>query len=736
MENPLLDMPGLPPFGRIQPEHVEPAIDDLLARNRAGIADLTRGEEPPTWERFVEPLEILGDTLERAWSPVGHLNAVMNSEDLRAAYNACLPKLSDYGTELGQNRELFEGYRAVAAQEHLDATQRQLLANALRDFHLSGVDLPPEKQARFKEIDQALSRLTAKFAENLLDATHAWSKHLADEAALAGLPASALALARQTATQRGEEGWVLTLDFPSYHPVMTYADDRALRQELYEAYVTRASELGPHAGEWDNGPLMEEILALRHEQARLLGFANYAERSLATKMARTPDEVVGFLNDLADRVVAKAREELDEVRDFARAHDGTAEIAPWDLAYYSEKLREHRYAITQEELRPYFPLDRVLGGLFAVLERLFDISIQEVRGVETWHPDVRFFEIRAANGQESRGETVSEFGHEGGGADRSGDGATVLDQANAEAIPPGVGNSTLNNAEATASRGELRGQFYLDPFARPHKRGGAWMDVCVNRLHTATVDQIPCAYLVCNFTPPVGDQPSLLTHTEVLTLFHECGHGLHHLLTRIDYPAVGGISGVPWDAVELPSQFLENWCWERESLDLISGHVETGASIPEDLFQRMRAAKNFQSAIQMARQLEFALFDFRIHLEYDPARGGSIAEILDEVRDQVAPLKPPAFNRFAHGFSHIFAGGYAAGYYSYKWAEVLSADAFSLFEEEGILDTTTGRAFRQHILEQGGSRDAMELYVAFRGREPSIDALLRHNGIGPQIKSA
>jgi oligopeptidase A len=674
MENPLIDMPGLPPFGRILPEHVEDAIDTLLARNRARIEELAQGAELPTWENFIEPLEMLGDSLERAWSPVGHLNAVMNSEALRAAYNACLPKLSDYASELGQNRALFEGYRAVAAQEHLDATQRQLLANALRDFHLSGVDLPPDQQSRFKAIDRELSRLGSKFSENLLDATNAWSKAVEDEAQLAGLPESARALARQTAERRGAPGWVLTLDFPSYQPVMTYADDAALRREVYEAYTTRASELGPHAGQWDNGAIMDELLALRHEQAQLLGFANYAERSLATKMARSPEEVMGFLAGLAQRVVSQARREIEEVRDFARTLGGNGAIEPWDLAYYAEKLREHRYAITQEELRPYFPISRVLDGLFKLLERLFDIRIHEVQGVETWHPEVRFFEIRAGDG-------------------------------------------------------DLRGQFFLDPFARPNKRGGAWMDVCVNRLHTATCDQIPCAYLVCNFSPPVGDQPSLLTHTEVLTLFHECGHGLHHLLTQIDYPAVGGISGVPWDAVELPSQFLENWCWERESLDLISGQVATGEPIPDELYRRMRAARNFQSAIQMARQLEFALFDFRIHLEYDPARGGCIQEILDQVRDQVAPLKPPAFNRFAQGFSHIFGGGYAAGYYSYKWAEVLSADAFSLFEEKGILDTATGRAFRQHILEQGGSRPAMDLYVAFRGREPTIDALLRHSGI-------
>ena len=463
---------------------------------------------------------------------------------------------------------------------------------------------------------------------------------------------------------------------------MTYADDAALRREVYEAYTTRASELGPHAGQWDNGAIMDELLALRHEQAQLLGFANYAERSLATKMARSPEEVMGFLAGLAQRVVTQARQEIEEVRDFARTLGGPGAIEPWDLAYYAEKLREHRYAITQEELRPYFPISRVLGGLFKLLERLFDIRLREVQGVDTWHPDVRFFEIRAGDG-------------------------------------------------------DLRGQFYLDPFARPNKRGGAWMDVCVNRLHTATCDQIPCAYLVCNFSPPVGDQPSLLTHTEVLTLFHECGHGLHHLLTQIDYPAVGGISGVPWDAVELPSQFLENWCWERESLDLISGQVATGEPIPDGLYQRMRAARNFQSAIQMARQLEFALFDFRIHLEYDPARGGRIQEILDQVRDQVAPLKPPAFNRFAHGFSHIFGGGYAAGYYSYKWAEVLSADAFEAFEEAGagrgsLLDPETGARFWREILAVGGSRPALESFKAFRGREPRPDALLRHSGMVAQ----
>ncbi|MBV5347408.1 M3 family metallopeptidase, partial [bacterium] len=441
------------------------------------------------------------------------------------------------------------------------------------------------------------------------------------------------------------------------------------------AYSTRASDQGPHAGQWDNGAAMERILALRHELAQLLGFANYAERSLATKMAPSPDAVLAFLNDLADRSLAQARQELAEVQAFAREHHGMDSLEPWDLTYYGEKLRLHRYQISQEELRPYFPVSRVLTGLFEVAQRLFGVRIEESQTFETYHPDVRFFEIRD---QETR---------------------------------------------------QLRGQFYLDAFARPNKRGGAWMDVCTNRLHTARYDQIPVAYLVCNFSPPVGAKPSLLTHNEVETLFHEFGHGLHHLLTRVDYPAVAGINGVAWDAVELPSQFMENWCWERAPLDLFAAHWETGAPLPPELYERMTAAKNFQSGMQMMRQLEFALFDFRIHLEYDPARGGRIYEILEDVRDQVAVVRPPAFNRFAHGFSHVFAGGYAAGYYSYKWAEVLSADAFSLFEERGVFDAATGRAFRENILEKGGSRDAMDLYVDFRGRPPTTDALLRHSGI-------
>jgi oligopeptidase A len=676
MHNPLLEMEGLPAFSLISPELIEPAIDQLLAENREAIQQLLDSDQQPDWKNLVEPLEQLDDLLSRAWSPVSHMNSVVNNDELRQAYNACLPKLSDYATEMGQNTALCDAYKAVAAhREGLNQAQNKLLDNALLDFHLSGVDLPTDKKQRYKEINQALSQLTTKFEENLLDATNAWSKLITDESQLAGLPDSARALAAQTARQRDhQEGWLLTLDFPSYLPVMTYADSRDLRREVYEAFSTRASDQGPHAVEWDNSEVMEQILALRHEQAQLLGFANYAERSLARKMARNTDEVMQFLNDLAARSHPQAQRELDELKAFAKEQHGMLELEAWDLGYYAEKLRQARYDISQEMLKPYFPETRVIPGMFAVVERLYGISIKQVEGVDSWHPDVRFYEIR--------------------------------DHDNS-----------------------LRGQFYLDLYARPKKRGGAWMDDCASRFFTDTVDQIPVAYLTCNFTPPVDSEPSLLTHDEVETLFHEFGHGLHHMLTRIDYPAVAGISGVAWDAVELPSQFMENWCWEREALDLISGHVKTDEPIPEDLYRRMRKAKNFQSAMMMVRQLEFSLFDFRIHLEYDPAKGGRIYDILQEVRDQVAVVQPPAWNRFPHGFSHIFAGGYAAGYYSYKWAEVLSADAFSLFEERGIFDNEAGRAFLQEILEQGGSKEAMELFVAFRGREPQIEPLLRHSGI-------
>ncbi len=675
MNNPLLEQDGLPQFSKIRPEDVEPAIDQLLAENRRRIAELLDQVSEPSWDNLVEPIEEWEDRLERAWSPVSHMNAVVNSDALRAAYNACLPKLSDYGTEMGQNERLFLAYKSVAEHaESLDEGQRKVLENALRDFHLSGVDLPRDKKERFKAISQELSSLTSRYSENVLDASNAWTKRLDDVAALAGLPQSALDLARHTAQQRGEEGWLLTLDYPSYFPVMTYADDASLRRELYLAYQTRASDQGPHAGQYDNSELMERILTLRHEQSQLLGFANFAERSLARKMARSTDEVMHFLHDLAARSKPQADREFAELSAFAAQQCGVDELKPWDVAYYSEKLRQHSHSITQEEVKPYFPAPRVIAGMFEVVGRLYGVTFHRVDGIDTWHPDVRFYEIRDIDGA-------------------------------------------------------LRAQFYLDLYARQNKRGGAWMGDCQTRMKTRSVEQMPVAYMVCNFTPPVGDRPPLLTHDEVETLFHEFGHGLHHMLTRVDYAAIAGINGVAWDAVELPSQFMENFCWEREALDLFAAHFETGERIPDDLYRRMLTARNFQSGMTMVRQLEFALFDFRLHREFDPAQGGRIYEILDEVREEVAVILPPSWSRFAHAFSHIFAGGYAAGYYSYKWAEVLSADAFSLFEENGVFDQATGQSFLHNVLEQGGSKDAMDLFVAFRGREPRIDALLRHSGI-------
>ena len=600
-----------------------------------------------------------------------------DSESLRAAYNAGLPKLSAYHSELGQHAGLYQAYRQIAdgaEYARLNAAQRKVIDDALRDFRLSGIALPPDQQTRYQEIQQELASLCARFSENVLDATQAWTKHLTESGSLAGLPDSAQALARQAAQQRGLEGWLLTLELPSYLPVLNYADDRELRRELYDAYCTRASEQGPNAGQWDNGPVIERILALRHELARLLGFGDYAEYSLATKMADSPNQVLGFLNDLASRAKPQAQRELDELREFAREQFGQDELQAWDIGYYAEKLRLHRYRLSPEELRPYFPVTRVLPGLFAVAKRLFGITVRPITGVETWHPDVQVYEIIDADDIH-------------------------------------------------------RGRFYLDLYARSHKRGGAWMDGCLARRLVGDTVRWPAAYLVGNFTPPVGDDPALLTHSEVVTMFHEFGHGLHHLLTTVHYLPVAGIHGVEWDAVELPSQFLENWCWSREALDLLAGHYQTGEPLPDELYQRMLAAKHFQAGIFLARQLEFALFDFRLHHDYDPASGGRVLDILHTVRQQVAVITPPDYNRFPNAFTHIFSGGYAAGYYSYKWAEVLSADAFSAFEEHGIFDAATGVRFRENILEVGGSRPAMSSFMAFRGREPQIEPLLRLSGI-------
>jgi oligopeptidase A len=677
MTNPLLNSSGLPRFTAIKPEHIEPALDVTLAYNRAAIDDLLKANPTPTWDNVLRPLEDLHDGLQRMWSPARHLHAVADDDALRAAYSACLPKLSDYATELGQHEGLYQAYRRVAdgpEYETLGVAERKIIDNALRDFRLSGIEASAADKQRIKEIKQRLSQLQTRFEEHVLDATHAWKKHITDAALLAGLPESAMALARQTAEREGLSGWLFTLDAPSYIPVVTYADNRDLRREFYEAYVTRASDQGPNAGRWDNGPLMVEILALRRELAKRLGYDSYAGLSLATKMAKDPQQVLGFLTDLARRSKPVAEREFQEIQASASGEFGAPVLQAWDIAYYSEKLRQSRYAVSQEQLRAYFPVPRVLDGLFSVVSRLYGLDIKARTGIQVWDPEARFFEI--------------------------------YDQG-----------------------GRLRGMFYLDLFARPHKRGGAWMDECIVRKRLVDGVQTPVAYLTCNFTPPIDGRPALLRHEEVITLFHEFGHGLHHLLTLVDYPSVAGINGVAWDAVELPSQFMENWCWERDAVALISGHHETGKPIDDALFERMRVAKNFQAGMQMARQLEFALFDFRLHAAAAPLDLGAIQGVLDAVRAEIAVVHPPEFNRFQHGFSHIFAGGYAAGYYSYKWAEVLAADAFSLFESNGIFDTATGGLFLHTVLEQGGARDPMDLFVEFRGREPSVDALLRRTGI-------
>lgn len=678
MTNPLLTMDSLPPFSQIQPDQVQPAVTQAIADCKQKIADVLAKQEPRTWDSLIAPLEEVNDRLARIWSPVSHLNSVLNSEALRAAHDACLPLLSEFQTYVGQHEGLYQAYRELAESDdfpRLDDAQRKEIQNTLRDFRLSGIGLPAEAQQRYGEIQARLSELASRFSNNVLDATQGWHKLVADEAELAGLPESVLAAARQMAELKGKQGWLFTLDIPSYLPVMMYADNRELRAEMYEAFTTRASDQGPNAGKWDNSAIMTELLALRRELAQLLGFANYAELSLATKMADKTEQVVNFLTDLARRSLPQGKAELEEIRAFAAEQHGQSELAAWDLAYYAEKLKQHKFSISDEQLRPYFPASKVVKGLFEVVKRVFGMKVRERLGIDTWHPDVRFYDIFDADD-------------------------------------------------------ELRGSFYLDLYAREHKQGGAWMDVCLGRRYRRDGSlQKPVAYLTCNFNGPVDGKPALFTHNEVVTLFHEFGHGIHHMLTRVDVAGVAGINGVAWDAVELPSQFLENWCWESEALAFISGHYETGEPLPADLLEKMMAARNFQAAMQMLRQLEFALFDFRLHQEFDPAKPDQIPALLDEVRSQVAVMTPPAFNRFQHSFSHIFAGGYAAGYYSYKWAEVLSADAFSRFEEEGIFNPVTGQSFLRHILEKGGSKEPMELFKAFRGREPRVDALLRHSGI-------
>ena len=680
-QNPLLADYTLPPFSAIQPEHIVAAIEQRIADCKQTIEQVVDADEY-TWNTVVAPLEQADDLLERSWSPVSHLNAVVSSEALRAAHDECLPLLSDYGTYVGQHEGLYAAFKAIRERadfNELNEAQRKVIEDTLRDFELSGIALPTEQKQRYAQIQTRLSELGSQFSNHLLDATDGWHYLVSDPAQLAGLPESAIAAAEAAAQEHQQEGWRFGLDFPSYLAVMTYADSSDLRRIMYQAFTTRASDQGPQAGRYDNSAIMAETLALRHELAQLLGFANYAELSLATKMAESTEQVEQFLQDLAQHSLANAKQDYQELEVFAQQEFGVAELAAWDLTYYSEKLKQQRYAISDEQLRPYFPEPQVVQGLFNVVQTLFGLRIEEQENQDTWHPQVRYFVISDNNG-------------------------------------------------------DVRGSFFLDLYARTGKRGGAWMAECAVRRVTETQElQLPVAYLTCNFNKPVGDKPALFTHDEVLTLFHEFGHGLHHMLTKIDVAGVSGINGVAWDAVELPSQFLENWCWEPEALAMISGHYQTGEPLPQELLANMLAARNFQSAMQMVRQLEFSLFDLRIHRDYNPQQGDQIQAILDAVRDQVAVRKPPAYNRFQHSFGHIFAGGYAAGYYSYKWAEVLSADAFARFEEEGIFNRETGQDFLRAILERGGSRDAMSLFKEFRGREPQVDALLRHAGIYNEV---
>ena len=677
MTNPLLEKSDLPQFSKIKPEHIQPAIEQLIQECRK-TTEHVLNQPNFSWENFCQPLAEVNERLSRAWSPVGHLNAVKNSPELREVYQACLPLLAEYGTWVGQHQGLYNAYLQLKNNAEFatySQAQKKTIENSLRDFELSGISLPPEQQKRYGEIVTRLSELNSQFSNNVLDATMGWEKIVTDENQLKGLPESALQAAKQSAQNKGVEGYRFTLEIPSYLPVMTYCENRQLREEMYRAFVTRASEQGPNAGKWDNSAVMEEILTLRVELAKLLGFEHYTDLSLATKMAENPQQVFDFLENLAVRCKPQGEKELAELEEFCKTTENVTALEPWDITFYSEKQKQAQYSINDEELRPYFPEDRVLSGLFELIKRIFNIRAVERFGVDTWHKDVRFFDL--------------------------------IDETD-----------------------EVRGSFYLDLYAREHKRGGAWMDDCIGRKRKADGSlQKPVAYLTCNFNAPIGDQPALFTHDEVTTLFHEFGHGIHHMLTQIDIGEVAGINGVPWDAVELPSQFLENWCWEEQALAFISGHYQTGEPLPKEKLTQLLKAKNFQAAMFVLRQLEFGLFDFRLHHNYQPNKANQILDQLKSVKQQVAVIKGVEWARTPHSFSHIFAGGYAAGYYSYLWAEVLSADAYSRFEEEGIFNPTTGKSFLDEILTRGGSEEPMALFERFRGRKPTLDALLRHKGI-------
>lgn len=679
--NPLLQTSQLPEFNALNVEHIKPAMETLLAENRAEIAKISASREVPTWQNFVEPLEALDNRFNRVWGPIGHLDAVKNSDEWHEAYTAFLGEVSQYYTEIGQNKALFEKFEQLqnsAEYANYSIAQKKVIEDSLRGFRLSGIALPEAEQKHYQQIAQELSQLSSAFGNNVLKSTQSWSKPIASADELAGIPESSMGLLAQLAQQKqldtDKTPYCVTLDFPSYLAVMTHADNRDLREEVYRAFATRASDQFEFP-EFDNSDNIVRIRELRHQKAKLLGFDSYADLSLATKMAQSTEQVLGFLRDLAQKSKPQAEQELATLKTFAKEELGIEDFQPWDVSYASEKLKNKTLSLSQETLRPYFPVEKVLQGLFAITQKLFGVDVQEIQNVSTWNKDVRFFEL--------------------------------VDEA-----------------------GQIVGQFYLDLYARDGKRGGAWMDSAVSRWQTPNGSlQKPVAYLVCNFTPPVGDKPACLTHDEVTTLFHEFGHGIHHLLTKMIHLDVSGISGVPWDAVELPSQFMENFCWEREGIDFMSAHIETGEALPDAMLVSLQKSRGFQSAMMMLRQIEFALADFELHAFYDPENIEDLLDLNTRIRQEVAVILPPEYNRSMHSFSHIFAGGYAAGYFSYKWAEVLSADAFSLFEEQGILDVETGMKFRNTILAAGGSVDPMELFKQFRGREPKIDALLRHSGI-------
>lgn len=663
----------LPRFKSLDIQNFTKDLEQLLQSNLNQINLLLEKNQKHSWDNLMQPLEDMDDALERFWSPLSHLHAVVNSKELRDCYQACLPKLSAYDAAIGHNQALYDAIKSID-QKELNPVQVKIVVDTIRDFELSGVALSKKEKERFEAIQTKLSALSNQFENNVLDATQAFTIHIKDEQSLKGLPEHALHTARELAAEKGTEGWIFNLEFPCYLAVVTYAENRKLREEMYRAYITRASDEGPSAGKFDNSQVIEEILALRHEKARLLSFKNYAELSLATKMAESTAQVREFLQDLASRAYEQAKNEFQKLKEFAATELGIKDVEPWDIAYLSEKKRQARYAISQEDLRPYFPLTKVMNGLFAIVEKLYGMRLEEVHDVEIWHPDVKCYSISDENEQ-------------------------------------------------------LRGYIYVDLFARPHKRGGAWMDSLQSRRKlNSSNTQLPIATLTCNFAKPSANKKASLSHDEVLTLFHEFGHCLHHILTRVDYLSASGINGVEWDAVELPSQFFENWCWEDAALKLLAEHIDTGEPLPRDLYEKLIAAKNFQSAMAMMRQLEFSLFDFRIHEEFSDQQR-VVQQILNEVRKQTTVIPVVTYNRFQHSFSHIFGGGYAAGYYSYKWAEVLSSDAFSRFEEEGIFNEQTGRDFLHSILEVGGSKKAADAYEAFRGRAATVDALLRHNGI-------